>query len=151
VIDEVRRLLEYVVNHYVVRDEVRSIDRDAPAIPDGRSIEADKQVAARREEEHAGALADSFNTGLIMAWRRFRKGGTELHLDDRDEQQNSVADALIQFLVRFDLATSRTEETEPRQYRYYVAVNWPLLFDIAREAKIDLESALNQTVNERAS
>lgn len=150
-IDEVRRLLDYIVNHYVVREEIRTIDMDASVIPDGRLIETDKQIAARREEQHADALAESFNTGLLMAWRRHRMGGTELQLDDRDELLNRVADGLIQFLVRFDLAGSRTEETEPMQYTYYIAVDWSRLFAVAAMAGVELESALNRHLHENES
>ena len=147
-IDEVRRLLDYIVNQYAVRDEIRTIDMDASVIPDGHLIETDKQIAARREEQHADALAESFNTGMLMAWRRHRLGGKELQLDDRDEHLNSVADALIQFLVRFDLAGSRTEETEPMQYTYYLSVDWPRVFAVAAMAGVNLESALNRNLPE---
>jgi len=151
VIDEVRRLLEYVVSQYVVRDEIRAIDRDAPALPNGQVLETDKQQAARREEHRASTLADSFNSGLVMAWQRFRKGGAEISLDDRDPRQNQIADALIQFLVRFDLAKSRTEETQPRRYTYYIAIDWQKLFAEARASSIDLESALNRVKGEQQS
>jgi hypothetical protein len=141
VIDEVRRVRDYIVNQYVVRDEVRSIDRDAMVVPDGQSIETDKQLAVRREEQHA-----HFNDALLLAWRRKTRGGTELQLDDRDPGQNSMADALIQFLVRFDLAESRTEETDPLHYTYYISVDWDRLFNVAASQDIALESALNKHV-----
>ena len=147
-IDEVRRVLEFIVSQYVVRDEVRTIDRDASVIPDGQSIEADKQQAVRRESDHANALAEPFNSGLILAWRRASRGGVELLLDDRIQQENAIADALIQFLVRFDLATSRTEETDPLHYTYYISVNWDRLFHLAASNDIDLRGALTKHVPE---
>ena len=147
-IDEVRRVLEFIVNQYVVRDEVRTIDRDASVIPDGQSIEVDKQQAVRRESEHANALAEPFNTGLLLAWKRASRGGIELLLDDRIERENSIADALIQFLVRFDLATSRTEETDPLHYTYYITVNWDRLFGLAAANDIDLRGALGKHLHE---
>lgn len=147
-IDEVRHLLEFIVKHYVVRDEVLTIDRDASIIPDGKSIEEDKQLAVRRESEHANALGDSFETGLLKAWRRSSRGGVELLLDDRVEQENAIADALIQLLVRFDLATSRTEETDPMHYTYYVAVDWNRLFDLATTLDLDLRRALTAHADE---
>jgi hypothetical protein len=146
VIDEVRRVRDYIVNQYVVRDEVRSIDRDAMVVPDGQSIETDKQLAVRREEQHAHTLSEPFNDALLLAWRRKTRGGTELQLDDRDPGQNSMADALIQFLVRFDLAESRTEETDPLRYTYYISVDWERLFAVAASQDIALESALNKHV-----
>ena len=147
-IDEVRRVLEFIVNQYVVRDEVRTIDRDASVIPDGQSIEVDKQQAVRRESEHANALAEPFNAGLLLAWQRASRGGIELLLDDRIERENAIADALIQFLVRFDLATSRTEETDPLHYTYYITVNWDRLFGLAASNDVDLRGALGKHLHE---
>lgn len=148
VIDEVHRLLEFIVKHYVVRDEVRTIDRDASIIPDGQLIEEDKQIAVRRESEHANALGDSFEAGLLMAWRRSSRGGVELLLDDRDPNENAIADALIQLLVRFDLATSRTEETDPLHYTYYVSINWDRLFELAESLDLDLRGELTAHIGE---
>ncbi|MEJ7838939.1 MAG: hypothetical protein WKF81_08990 [Thermomicrobiales bacterium] len=143
-IDEVRHLLEFIVRNYVVRDEVRTIDRDASIIPDGKSIEEDKQHAVRRESDHARALGDRFEDGLVMAWHRYSRGGVELLLDDRNEADNAVADALIQLLVRFDLATSRTEETDPLHYAYYVTVDWDRLYTLATAQGIELRGALEK-------
>ena len=147
-IDDVQRVLEFIVNHYVVRDEVLTIDRDASIVPDGRSIEVDKQHAVRREADHAHSLAEPFNTGLLLAWRRKSLGGTELLLDDRNDRENAVADALIQFLVRFDLATSRTEETDPLHYTYYLTVDWDKLFDLASSIDSDLKFSLTRHLHE---
>lgn len=140
--------MEHIVAQYVVRDEFRTIDRDASVIPDGQVIETDKQLARRREEAHAYDLAEPFNEALVRAWRRKSRGGTELQLDDRDPEQDTWADALIQFLVRFDLATSRTQESEPRQYTYYIAVNWDRLFALADAQNIPLEAALTRAAGE---
>jgi hypothetical protein len=144
VIDDVRRVFEYIVSHYVVRDEVRSIDREASVVPDGRAIESDKQHAIRREERHASALAGDFEDALLQAWTRFSRGGEELRLDDGHADQNAWADALIQFLVRFDLARSRTQEIEPMHYVYFISVDWDRLFDLASTQQIDLERALRR-------
>jgi hypothetical protein len=67
-----------------------------------------------------------------------------LVLDDRDPEQNQEADALIGFLVSHDLASSRAEETEPRHYRYYVAVDWDRLAAAASAAGIDLDQTLRR-------
>ena len=144
VADEVRQIMNHIVSRYVVEDELRSIDRDAPNSTDGEAIETDKQEAARREEDHADQLAPAFEDGLVRAWQRFRKGGHELLLDDRRADENLIADALIQLLVRFDLATSRTEQTDPMQYSYYISIDWPKLRDIATSAGVDLDDVLGR-------
>lgn len=140
--DEIRQILNHIVSTYVVEDEVRSIDRDAPNSSDGDAIETDKIEAVRREEERAHQLAASFESGLHRAWHRSRMGGHEIALDDRNQDDNRIADALIQLLVRFDLAGSRTEQTDSRHYTYYIAVDWPRLRDVAGEADVDLDGVL---------
>ncbi len=142
--DDVRKLLDYIVDHYVVRDEVKSIDLDAPPREPAEVIEADKRDVSRREQERADVLGDAFTHGLARAHQRAGIGGHELVLDDRKPEENRMADALIRFLVSHDLATSRTEETEPRQYTYYVQVDWERLDAIANEAGIDLDRALSK-------
>jgi hypothetical protein len=50
--------------------------------------------------------------------------------------------------VRFDLATSRTEETDPLHYTYYITVNWDRLFELAASNDIDLRGALTKHTRE---
>ena len=139
--DEVRRLLDQIVNRYVVRDEQRAIDLDAAASEAGADIESDKREAVRRETDRADALADAFHDGLIAAYTADRRG-EPLVLDDRDPEQNRRADALIQFLVSYELATSHTETTEPMHYTYAITVDWARLNAFAADAGIDLAAAL---------
>ena len=142
--DEVRKLLDYIVAHYVVRDEIRSIELDATPREPGEVIEQDKKDVVRREEGRAESLADAFARGLALAHGGRSLGQAEVVLDDRDPEQDRMADALIRFLVSHDMAASRTEETEPRHYTYHVAIDWDRLADVAREADVDLERALTR-------
>jgi hypothetical protein len=142
--DDVRKLLNYIVNNFVVRDELKTIDLDAPPREPADVIVADKRDVVRREQDRADALAEPFVRGLVRAHQRASIGGHELALDDRKPEENRMADALIRFLVSYELASSRTEETEPRQYTYYVQVDWDRLAEVARAADVDLERALNR-------
>ena len=142
--DEVRRLLDYIVAQYVVRDEVKSIELDAPPREPGEVIEADKKEVVRREEGRADSLADAFARGLRLAHGGRALGQREVVLDDRDPEEDRMADALIRFLVSHELAGSRTEETEPMHYAYHVTVDWERLGKVAREAEVDLERALSR-------
>ena len=142
--DEVRKLLDHIVARYVVQDELKNIDLDASAQEPGAAIEADKREAIRREEQRAHSLADAFARGLMLAHGGRSLGQDELVLDDRDPEQDRMADALIRFLVSHDLASSRTDETEPMHYTYYIAVDWDRLGEVAREAEVDLERALGR-------
>lgn len=148
VADEVRKLLDYIVDHYVVHDELRNIDLDATSREPAETIEADKRQAVRRESDRAGDLARAFSRGLTLAYQRRRMGGNELALDDRQPDQDQMADALIRFLVSHDLAESRTEETAPLHYTYYVKVDWPRLSEVARAAGVDLDRALHDRAAE---
>lgn len=138
----IRELLDYIVIHYAVEDEQKDVDLNASAVEDGADIESDKREAAQREIERADRLEGPFSQGLVAAHRARQAGVNEVVLDDRDPQENEMADALIGFLVSYELAASRSEETEPMHYRYYIAVDWNQLQTVAGAAGVDLDRAL---------
>ncbi len=140
--EQVRRLLDYIVSSYVVVDEQKDIDLNAPATESGNDLDSEKTEVAERERARAIALAEPFRLGLLAAYRMRRSGQRELPLDDRVPDENAMADALIRFLVSFDLAESRTEETEPMHYVYHVSVDWDRLGAVAGRAGIDLDAVL---------
>ena len=142
--DRIRRLLDHIVAQYVVQDEQKDIDLNAPSTESGAVIESDKREAARREASRADELADPFRQGLVLAYRARAAGRPEVALDDRRPDEDRMADALIGFLVSFELASSRTEETEPLHYVYHIAVDWDRLGDVARDAGVDLDQTLRQ-------
>jgi hypothetical protein len=146
VADEARTLLNYLVRRYIVHDELVAIDLDASASDLAETIEADKQEAAQRELNRAKVLGDAFAIGLKRAHRQRLAGEEELTLDDRDAEENAIADALISFLVSYQLASSRSEETEPHHYLYSIAIDWDGLETIAREAGVDLEQVVQGPV-----
>jgi hypothetical protein len=134
VADDIRKLLDHIVRVYLVHDDLVSIDQSASANEPGAAIESDKRRVERRELERAGELAQAFSQGLA------RSQSGAITLDDRDAAENAIADALIHFLVRADLATSRATETEPNHYSYRIAVDWTKLADVAAEAGVELSS-----------
>ncbi len=140
--DRIRQLLDYIVAQYVVRDEQKDIDLNATPTEPGDVIESDKQEAARRELDRARELSDAFHQALTFAYQSQAAGRPEIALDDRQPDEDQMADALIRFLVSYDLAASRTEETEPLHYVYFVTVDWDRLGDVARAANVDLRQAL---------
>jgi hypothetical protein len=80
----------------------------------------------------------------LRAWQRYSIGGHELPLDDRKPDENRMADALIRFLVRYDLASSRTETTGEMTYTYYLSIHWPQLRDVALSSGVDLDKVLTR-------
>ncbi len=142
--DRIRRLLDYIVTQYVVRDEQKDIDLNAPSTESGDTLETDKAEAARREADRADDLAGAFQRGLVAAYRARVAGHAEIALDDRQAEEDQMADALIRFLVSFDLASSRSEETEPYHYVYHISPDWDLLTTVAASAGVDLDHALQQ-------
>lgn len=136
--DDLRKVLEHIVRTVVVRDELVAIDQDATASDAGAAIESDKRRAVRRELDRAGDLADAFSKGIARA------NAGLIVLDDRKPDENQIADALIHFLVRTDLATSRAVETEPNHYRYRILINWSKLESVARDAGVDLNHAVRR-------
>jgi len=140
--DEPRKLLDYIVRHFVLHDELVSIDLDASASDAGDAIEMDKREAVQRELTRADDLAAAFADGLVRANRARSRGQEEIELDDRDPVHNQVADAMIQFLVSHQLAASRSEPTTKYHYVYHIAVDWDRLREVADEAGVDLAQAV---------
>lgn len=134
--DDVRRLLDYIVRSLVLHDEMVEIDQDASASEHGATIESDKRRASRREMDRASELSDAFGKGLTRA-----RDGIVV-LDDRNPDEDQIANALIFFLVRNDLATSRTVETEPNHYRYRIILDHARLKDVADKAGVNFDDVL---------
>ena len=87
--DESRKLLDYIVRHFVLHDELVSIDLDASASDAGDSIEMDKREVVQRELTRADDLAAAFADGLARANRARASGAREITLDDRDPVRES--------------------------------------------------------------
>jgi hypothetical protein len=142
VADAFADLLDLIVRDFAITDAQKDIDLNAPAEEPSSVIEADKRQIVTEAAERARELFPSFRTGLLLAFEAQGLGRHEIGLDDRDPEQNTIADALIAYLVRFDFAESRSEETEPGHYDYFISVNWDALYQLAESAGIDLPAAL---------
>ena len=140
--DPFAELLEAIVRDYVITDAQKDIDLNASADEDAAVIEAEKRHIVEDASERGRQLLPAFRAGLILAFEAQGIGTSEIRLDDRDAEQNAIADALIMYLVRFDLAESRSEETEPGHYDYFVSVTWDPLYQVADNARVDLPAAL---------
>jgi hypothetical protein len=136
--DDTRKLLDHIVRTCLLRDDLVSIDLDASANEPGDAIESDKKNAVRRELERADELAGAFGHAIA------RSHSGVIVLDDRDPDENQMADALIHVLVRSDLATSRATEIEPNHYRYQITIDWPKLEAVATEAGVDLDQLVRK-------
>jgi hypothetical protein len=145
--DPFAALLDAIVRGYVIADAHRDVDLNATAAEPAAVIEADKRRAASDAASRAQALAGPFRQGLIVAFEAQGTGHAEIRLDDRDPEQNAITDALITYLVRFGLAESWSEETEPSHYNYFISINWDALYDVANRAGVDLPAALAQAAS----
>jgi hypothetical protein len=135
-------LLEWIVRDLVIPDAQKDVDLNASAEESAEAIDSEKARIVSGAAERARSLAPAFGAGLLLAFEAQAIGKHEIRLDDRDPQQNAIADALIAYLVGFDLAESRSEETEPGHYDYYIEVKWDALYRTAAGAGIDLPAAL---------
>lgn len=140
--DPFAALLESIVRDYVITDAQKDVDLNASADEDAAVIEAEKQNIVVDAADRARAMLPDFRSGLLLAFEAQGMGASEIRLDDRDTEQNAIADALIMYLVRFDLAESRSEETEPGHYDYFISVNWEPLYRLAENSSVDLPGAL---------
>lgn len=135
-------LLASIVRELVIPDARKDVDLNAPADESAEAIESAKARAVEQAEDRSASLGPSFQTGLILAFEAQGIGHPEIKLDDRNAEENAIADALITYLVGFDLAESRSVETEPGHYDYFVSVTWDRLYDFATSAGVDLPAAL---------
>lgn len=142
VADGLDQLLDYIARHYLVRDELRTIDLDASATEPGDLLETEKREAAAREIDRARELHGPFTAGLRRALAARTAGESALSLDDRIPDQDQMAEALIYALVRTNLATSHSEPTDENHYIYRLSVDWDALREVATAAGVDLDEAL---------
>ncbi|MGE3797198.1 MAG: hypothetical protein AB7G88_05085 [Thermomicrobiales bacterium] len=140
--DELDKLYDHIVRQYVMKDELIDVDLTANASEEGEAIENTKNQVVVRETDHARQMRESFRAGLSTAWQLSQNGNGELRLSDQDPIENSIADALIRYLVSFGLAGSRTEQVDETSYVYHVSVDWDRLHEIASRIRIDLPQAL---------
>lgn len=143
--NDVQKLLQHIVHTYIARQEAIDVERDASAAEPGAEIAADKRRIFKEEEHRADELADPFRDGLRRANDARRAGGNAISLDDRKTDENDQADALIHFLVRAQLATSTSRETEEHHYIYTIAIDWDELDRVAHEAKVNMGSVLGHS------
>jgi hypothetical protein len=145
VADDLDRLLNTVIEREILRLDRQSVELTAgPRVP-GETIDANQLIERERERHRAAELSPAFATGLRRAYAAHRAGQGDLVLDDRRADENAIADALVQFLVRPHLATSHTEQTEPNHYTYRIAVDWPRLAELSTEAGLDLDAELTRS------
>ncbi len=141
--DELDKLYDHIVRAYALRDELVDVDLLAAASEKGEDIQAEKHSIVEREGDQARQMRESFRAGLATSYDLSHNGGQELRLSDQDPVENSIADALIRYLVSFGLANSRTEQAAPDHYIYYLSVDWNRIRSIAAGIGIDLESAIS--------
>ncbi|MFN8660646.1 MAG: hypothetical protein U0075_02070 [Thermomicrobiales bacterium] len=142
VADAFSALLDAIVRDLVIVDLQKDVDLNSAPEIDGSVIEAQKTEIAATSEARAADLEGAFREGIVLAYEAQQTGHAEISLDDRQAEQNAIADALITYLVRYDLAESRSEETDPGHYIYFVSVTWSSLYQFAEANGLDLPAAL---------
>lgn len=142
--DDVEKLLRFIVHRYVAREEILEIERDASAADEAHDIVAGQRRAIQSEEQKATDMADAFREGLLRAEAARRAGGNAISLDDRKPDDDRIADALIHFLVRSDIASSTTRETDQHRYIYTISVDWDALGRVSQDAKVNLGDVLGR-------
>jgi hypothetical protein len=122
----------------LVRDRLESelLERelDAPAAESPRDVQHDQERLQEEELKEAHGEVQSFRDALRDA--RARSTGSpraEVSYDSRRADQDEMADALIQYLVRPGYAEVRTEEVADGGFVYWISVDWPRLRALAEE------------------
>ena len=139
--NDIRKLLDYIISHRVAPEEEKMADLEATSrVPQERIEEISAEVVDQ-EKEAAARLLPTFAAGLRVA---DANRNAPLALDDRDPQQNAIADALIRFLVKPGLATVETEEAGAEHYTYRISLDWAGLERMAQGARVNLAEALGE-------
>lgn len=147
----VKQLLVAIEAHRIVPIEERDIELASPQSNEVGVGTAAEERERLIEDEKMDSLGDAFETGLRIAARSATAGQAEIRLDARDALQSTMADALIQFLVRPRLAAVRTEEVGAQQYVYYVTVNWDELHRFAASAGLNLDEVTGTSLTSHSS
>jgi hypothetical protein len=136
-------LLDVLVRGKKLKDDLRTMESDAPAVST-RDPQAEEAQLAREELATARADLPDFEAALIDAWRRSHGTTKEVPYSAAEPMQDRAADVLIRYLVTTDVATVRSEEKRPQQYVYHLAVDWPTLFALAEHVGVGLRPALER-------
>lgn len=140
--DAFSALLEAIVRDLVIVDAHKDVDLNAAADVDGGAIAEQKAEIVASATASADKHEGAFRQGIVLAYEAQGTGHAEISLDDRQADQNAIADALITYLVRYDLGESRSEETDPGHFIYFISVSWGTLYAFADAHGIDLPAAL---------
>jgi hypothetical protein len=142
VADGVERLLNVLIEREILRLEEKNVELTAGPRVSAETVDANQSIEADRERQRVHDLGGAFAAGLRRAYAAQQHGEGEIALDDRRQDENAMADALVQFLVRPHYATSQTDQSEPNHYIYRITVDWEHLNRLADETGIDLRSIL---------
>ena len=140
--DGLDRLLEHLVERDLGQQDQKAVQLIAGSREPGETITLDQQLALGRERQRATELGPAFAAGLRRAYAARLAGQSQVALDDRQQDENAMADALVQFLVRSQLASSHAEQTEPNHYVYEIAIDWDQLAQVAAASGINLDAEL---------
>jgi hypothetical protein len=131
--ENLRRLLDYIIENAVMKMESRTAQLDATAVQDIpaeiRSISDDHKADAQR-------LAPYFEQGMRLA----AANNGRVTVDDTDPTGNGIADTFARYLVTSGLATSQSTQLGEGHYRYTFDLDWPAIQNLAQRAGVDLGS-----------
>lgn len=139
---DIEKLMRHILRQFLARQDEIRVDLEADASDRAEELAEDKERAVRVEELRMARLTGPFHKGLQRAYAARRAGGDAISLDDRDEEENRQADALVNFLVRTRLASSMTRETDDNHYIYTISVDWDALERVAETARVNLANVL---------
>ena len=127
--DDLRRLLDYIIDHPISDVESVEAQLDASAT---RDVGADIAAHLGEQKARAGRLAPYFAQGLRMA----RGAGGRLVVEDTTAEGNMIAEAFARYLVSPGLATSQSTPVSGSNFRYTFDVDWLRLAAIAPPGQI---------------
>jgi hypothetical protein len=116
------------------RLEVEAVEREMLATGRLADVQEAQHRAERDELAEARRELDVFRAAMADVRKRAgHEGHAEVPYDSGDPAESAAADVLIQYLVRPGYAEVRTEEPNPKQYVYYIRVDWLRLRSLAQQ------------------
>lgn len=171
----VETLLNYIVNQklIVIEEKYNQLTTRLPGSEvaidgDDTQIEAENQPGLADEERRLmGENLPIFADALARAAGVRAQGNGELALRDTNSLHNTMADVLVRYLVRTDLASVRSVEDtaapalsadpeleahglpveQVHPYSYYFTINWDGLDSAARVAGTSLDAVLREATS----
>lgn len=134
-------LLGHIINSRVIVLDKKIIELEATPT---QEVNEDLERIERARKRGQSEDIRPFSRALVYAYQNVQAGKPTVDLRQSVPEEDDMADAMIQYLVKPDLATVITEDAGNNNYIYHIEVDWNALDTVAREVGLDLRGHLSR-------